>query len=602
MKSIFPFYFTVRLIAAGTLFWSFLESRPALAASDLVGTPNIVEVRVEGTLRVEPEAIRLAMTQKKGTPFDPRKTAEDLRAIWSLNYFADVTLSTEKKGDGLVYTVRVTEKPSVREVKIQGNEELSKDDLKDTLDIKSGTILDRDAIRRTVKKISEKYVEKGYFLAEVTDKVVPVFGSQAADIIFSVREHAKVMVKAIRFLGAQKVPAAELKEVMATKEGGYLSFLTGEGTYREEVFQRDLAIIQAAYYDRGFINVKVEKPWLSLSPDKRFIFITLKVEEGEQYRINKLDFSGELLISKQELHGKMSSHELEIFNRSKLAKDIQAITDVYYDQGYAYANVTPVTQVNPEARTIDLTFDIQKGKQVAIEKIEIVGNSKTRDQVIRREMRVYEGELFNGSGVKRSKQRITALGFFETVEVEHRPGSDDSKVAVVVTVKERNTGTFTLGVGYSSQENIVFNTQISQNNLLGWGQTASLSGQISSLRSLIQASYFDPYFLDSQLILSLDYTRTLIDYPGYIRRSNGGDLSVGYHLLEDLMGTLTYNLESVTTESGSTYYNTGSFGGYSPFNPTSRILLANLFRNGLASSLRLSMTFDRRDNRLFPSK
>ncbi len=211
---------------------------------------------------------------------------------------------------------------------------------------------------------------------------------------------------------------------MVTREGGYFSFLTGEGTYREEAFQRDLAVIQATYYDRGFINVRVDKPTISLSADKRYIYITIKLTEGEAYDIGKLDFGGDLVVPK-ERHG--DDDDIDARASASTAPssrtDILTITDVYYDQGYAYANINPVTSVNADTKTVDLTFDVQKGPQVTIERIDVVGNTKTRDKVIRRELRVYEGELYSGTGVRRSKERVTALGFFETVDVTQKPGT-----------------------------------------------------------------------------------------------------------------------------------------------------------------------------------
>jgi len=575
------------------------------APSDSVGGEDkIVEIRIEGNRRVEPEAIRRALKQKVGEIFNREKAAEDLRSLWGLSYFSDVQLLVQRTaGAGVIYVVRVVERPAVREIRLEGNDELSKDDLKDSIDLKPYSILDLDAVRRNAKKIQDKYVEKGFFLAEVTYRLDPVNRPAPAprrgqpviraqpgdevDVVFVIREHAKVMVKAIDFIGTNRVPAEDLKAVMFTREGGWLSFLTSEGTYREEIFQRDLTIIQAVYYDRGFINVKVEKPMVSLTPDKRFIYITIKLEEGEAYSIGSLDFSGELLVAKEQLRRMMTSREHELFNRSKLAHDISAFTDIYMDQGYAYANITPVTQVHPESRVVDLTFDFQKGRKVYIERIDVTGNTKTRDKVIRRELRVYEGELFSGTGLRRSKERVTALGFFETVEVTHKPGSDESKVVVQVEIKEKATGTFQVGLGFSNVENFIFTAQISQNNFLGWGQTAALSAQLSSLRSFAQVSFLDPYFFDTNFIFSTDLYRVQADYQGFVREAFGGDLSFGYHILEDVIATLTYTRESVRVDPGRGF---------------DQIPLANRFRNGITSSLRLSASWDRRDNRLFPSR
>ncbi|HEV3026325.1 MAG TPA: POTRA domain-containing protein, partial [Planctomycetota bacterium] len=270
---------------------------PALAAEAETVKETLKEIRIEGNHRVEREAIVRALKNKEGQPFDRNKTSDDIRALWDLKYFADVQLLLQHlPKDGVAYIVRVSEKPAVHEVKLQGNDELSRDDLKDAIDIKTASILDMDAVRRNVKKIQEKYVDKSFFLAEVSHRIDPIPGSNQVDVVFVVREHSKVMVKQINFIGAVRVPAADIKDAIQTHEGGYLSFITSEGTFKEEAFQRDLQLIQGLYYDRGFINVKVDKPWVSISADKRFIYITVKVDEGEQFAIGKLDFSGDLLV------------------------------------------------------------------------------------------------------------------------------------------------------------------------------------------------------------------------------------------------------------------------------------------------------------------
>jgi outer membrane protein insertion porin family len=550
---------------------------------------RLTEVRVEGNRRVEAAAIARALKQKVGDLFDQSRTGDDLRALWALKYFSDIQLLVQRTTSGIAYVVRVTEKPSIHSVSLSGNDDLSKDDFKDVIDIKAFTILDIAAVKRNEKKIQDKYIEKGHFLAEVGHELKPV-GDQAneVDVVFVIKEHAKVMVKEINFLGANKVNVDELKSAMATQEGGYLSFLTSQGTYREELFQRDQQIIQMAYFDRGFINVRIDKPLVTLSADKRYISITIRVEEGESYKIGKLDFSGELIVEKETLHRSMASREKETFNRSLLAKDIQAITDVYYDSGYAYANITPVTAVNAEEKIIDLTFDVQKGPKVYIERIDITGNTKTRDKVIRRQLRVYEGELFSGTGIRRSKDKVTALGFFETVEVTHKPGSDGEHVVVQVEIKEKSTGTFQVGLGFSNVENFIFTAQVAQQNFLGWGQSVSASAQLSGLRNFFQLNYFDPYFLDTNFIFSVDAYRTQLDYFGFVRDAFGGSASIGRYLIADEMSlNAGFTSESVNVTTGS--QSTGT-------------PLAGQYRSGTTNALRLSWTWDRRNNRLFASR
>ncbi len=317
-------------------------------------------------------------------------------------------------------------------------------------------------------------------------------------MVFVINEHAKVMVKQVNLIGAEKLSADELKALMITREGSFFAFLTGEGTFREEAFQRDLAIIEAAYYDRGFLNVKVEKPTVALSPDKRLIYITVKIIEGEQYRISSIDFSGDLIVPKEQLFAVLESRRGDYFSRAKVLKDDQSLADIYQDHGYAYANFNPETQVNPQdAHGRARLRGARRGSSRPSSGSRITGNTKTRDKVIRRELRVYEGDLFSGSGLRRSKERVTALGFFETVEITYKPGRDDTHVVVTVEVKEKSTGSFQVGFGFSSVENFIFTAQVTQNNFLGWGQTVSLAAQLSSLRQLIQLSFYDPYFFDT---------------------------------------------------------------------------------------------------------
>jgi len=550
--------------------------------------PTITSVRVEGNRRVDAEAVRNALRSKAGQPFDILRAQQDLQRVWQLGFFSDLQLLVDENPQGAVLVVRVQEKPSVRIAKIRGNNELSEDDLKELLEIKPFSILDRNAVRRNAKKLQEKYVEKGFFLAEVTPKI-EVLDTNEVDVFFDVNEHAKVEIKRITLVGNEKLSDGEIKEVMQTEEGGLLSFLTSSGTYREELFQPDLSAIQALYYDRGFIHVRVGQPQIALSADKRLIFITIPVTEGEQYRIGEIGFSGDVLGTPAVLRAKMVVTKGEMFNRSKLQQDIMALSEVYYDAGYAYANISPQTTVDADKRIVDLTFDVQKGEKVTIERIEISGNTKTRDKVIRREMRVYEGELFSGSGLRQSRQRVNALGFFETVDVTYKKGEAENTVVVNVTVKEKPTGTFQVGLGFSSVENFLLTAQVSQNNLFGWGQTGSLSAQISKLRSLVQVSYLDPYFLDTNWIFSFNYFRQELDYYGFTRGSNGGDLTWGYHLTEDLMLHAGYNIEYVTVDPSRS----GDLGD---------IQLANRFRDGLTSSLRLTLNYDKRNNRLFPSE
>jgi outer membrane protein insertion porin family len=556
----------------------------------------VAAIDVEGTRRVEIDAVKAAVTSKVGDLLDEARLDADVRAVVKLGFFSDVAV--ELRGDPARPRVvfRVAERPAVAETKVEGNEELSNDDLKDILaEIKTFSIVDTTAVRKAVKKIQDKYVEKGFYLAEVTDKLEPRPDNQVA-VIFVVQEHAKVQVKKITFVGNVHVPREDLLAYMQTQEGGLLSFLGSSGTYKQEAFDRDLQAVQFVYQDRGYVTVKVARPSVTLSPDRRYLYATIRVEEGEQYTVGKVDFSGELLHGKDQLQELTRLRSGETFSRSKVGKDLFALADLYRDEGYAYANVNPLTNIDPKTRIIGITYDVQPGQKVYFERIEVVGNVKTRDKVVRREVRIYEGELYNQTAINVTKQRVNALGFFEKVEVTTSKGSAEDKMIAKVEVKEKSTGTFQIGAGFSSYENFILTGQISQNNFFGWGTTLSLQVQWSSIRQLGQIQYVDPNFLDTRWTFAFDLYAQEGLYTTFTRRSVGGSMTWGYELagLAPWLPAARY-LEDVRLFA--TYTNE-----YVRVTPTvTETLLANRFRSGTSSSARLSLQVDRRDNRLYPT-
>jgi outer membrane protein insertion porin family len=573
-----------------------LVALPAAVPAQPERGATIKDVRVEGTRRVEPDAIKAAISSRAGRPWDPKRTEADVRAVMKLGWFSDVTVKMEGAPDAPILIFEVVEKPTVREWRLEGNDEISKDDLKDTIEVKAAQVLDLVALRKDVKKIQEKYVEKGFYLAEVKYELKDE-GDNQVTVVYRVDEKAKVQIKEIRFLGNAKVSREELLGSMLTKEGGFLSGLSSAGTYREDMFQRDLQALQLVYLDRGYVNAKIGKPTVDLSPDRRFLFLAIPVEEGEQYRVGKTGFSGKTLGEDEKLASLVKSKTGDVFSSSRLRADLQAVADVYRDRGYANANVVPMTQVDAKGRTIDLELEIQPGSLVRFERIEIVGNTKTRDKVIRRELRIYEGELFSGTGMRHSKQRVTALGFFETVEITTRRGSADDLAIATVEVKERSTGTFQLGAGFSSYENFVLTGQISQNNFFGWGQTLSLQIQWSGVRQLGTIQFVEPYFLDTRWTFSFDLYASEGTYTSFSRRAVGGNMTWGYELaglewlfpparkLEDIRVFATYTNENVNVTAAP-----------------NEVPLFNRYRDGTTSSARGTLVIDKRDNRLFPTK
>ena len=563
-------------------------------------TPSlrVTKLQFRGNRKVEDDAIKINLKTAPGVTLTQEMVRDDVRTIWKMGYFEDVQVEVSEGKAGTVVTFVLKEKPAINKIYVAGNDEVSLSKINEVLDIKKDQILDLAKLKKNVEKIKDLYVEKGFYMAEVNYEVKRDSAS-TVDVWFRVRENAKVEVRRVNFVGNHAITDAELREVISTREGSLLSILTSAGTYREDVFQRDLLLLQAHYWDHGYVQVKVANPLVELSPDKQSMYITISVDEGPQYRLGKVDVTGDLLAPKEVFLAKVSVKTGEIFNRSKLSDDLQKLTDYYKDRGYAYVNATPTTPVTEKNRTVDVLFEIQKGPLVTFDRINIRGNSKTRDKVIRREIRIIEGETFNQTMIDVSKRRVTALGYFEKVDVSTKRGSSDDKMDVNFEVSERPTGTFQIGAGFSSVENFIAQAQISQNNLLGRGTLLTLQAQLSSLRQLFLLQYQDLYFLDTNWTFGFNLFRQDQFLYTFIRSSKGASLTWGYLLAEDLRLLLTYKLEQVGIGSNSFG---ALFGSPAIAAPSAISGIANLFRSGITSSLRATLSYDSRNDRMFPSR
>ncbi|MCA9665404.1 MAG: outer membrane protein assembly factor BamA [Myxococcales bacterium] len=557
-----------------------------------------MDIRFRGNRKVEDAAIISALITKKGKNYSPARLSADVRAIWAMGYFEDVKVLAGPVPGGVVLVYVVKEKPSVRKIIVGGNDEVDLDKINEVLDLKRNGILNVAKIKRNVGKIRDLYTEKGFYLAEVSYRLRRVSAAEV-DIIFDIKENAKVIIRRITFIGNKAIDAPTLKSSIGTQEGGFFSFLTSSGTYQETAFERDLLIITSLYYDRGFINVKLSSPQIVLSPDKRFMYITIHIKEGLKYKIGKVDVKGTLLWPKKELLDLINTEGGQIFNRTRLGKDVIRLTNKYKDKGYAYANVTPLTSIDANRRIVDLTFEFQKGPVVIFERINIRGNSKTRDKVIRRELRVNEGDRYSQSRLDLSRRRVTALGYFESVNISTRRGTKDNRIIVNVEVKERPTGTFQIGAGFSSVENFIAQAQISQNNLFGRGQRLALQAQISGLRQLFSLSFSEPYFLDTRWTFGFDIYNSLRAFNSFNRNATGGQLVFGYPITYNIRVFVTYKGEYVDV---STQGNASFLGSGLATPVPAGVRIANLFNDGFTSSVRFSIQWDRRNNRLFPSK
>ncbi|GAM07943.1 outer membrane protein assembly factor BamA [Geobacter sp. OR-1] len=496
---------------------------------------RIAEVRVSGNRRIESDAIRNALMIKAGDLLYLDKVDADVRAVYKLGHFQDVKAETTPGDKGLILTYTVSERPVVRDVKIEGNKELSAEKIKEALEVKPNSIYSAKDLARSIRKIKKLYADEGYYLAEV-ESATEKRGDTDLKVVLKITEGKKILIQELLFTGNKSFTRRKLKGLMETTEDWWLSWLTGAGVYKEEVLKNDMALIADFYFNNGYVNVKVAEPRVELLPDKRGLQVQIDIREGDQYRAGSIDFKGDLLEKSEELSKKLKLKSGEIFSRAILRNDVFILTDVYADQGYAFANVNPVTRVNPEAKTVDITFDMEKGDKVYIDRITIAGNPKTRDKVVRRELKLAEGDLYSGTGLKKSKQNLMNLGFFEEVTIATERGSADNRLNLKVDVKEKPTGTFSIGAGYSSLDGFIGQGSVQQSNFFGLGLKANASASIGGKSSTYSFGLTDPYFLDSKWTVGADLYRSQRDYIDYTRRAIGGDLKAGY-LISDTLST-----------------------------------------------------------------
>jgi outer membrane protein insertion porin family len=413
-------------------------------------------------------------------------------------------------------------------------------------------------------------------------------------------------VRRVTFIGNHSIPDEELRRVMFTGNPGFFGFGSG-GPFRQDAFERDMAVISALYYDRGHLQVSINTPRVMLTPDRNGIELSITIEEGPRYKIRSLrvyergadDKEVEPIGGRRKLRNMVRAETGDYFNRAHLLEDLQAVRSLYRDEGYANVKADPEVNPDPEKQEVDISVPIVRGPVVHFGRIEVQGNTKTRDRVIRRELEIAEGEKFSETKLERSRRRVTALGYFERVELLTQDGDSENELRVIIEVTERPTGTFQVGAGFSSIENFIATAQIQQANLFGNGQSLSLNAQLSGIRSLVNIRYFEPYLLESSVSFTIDLFDQVRNYRDFSQSTRGGALTFGYPLIDpELSASLTYTLENnnVSTATTSTF-----LGGSSSISAFESLPLANLFNDGLTSSLRPALTYDTRDNRLFPT-
>lgn len=570
------------------------EPEPALEREDIIDlfdfddTPVVRAIEVEGLRRVDRQGVRSKVYTQLGRPLDLARLSEDVKRVHRMGFFDDVQVARRPHPDGgIILVFHLTERPTVMEIRYDlTGDAVDLEDVQEVVDLKRFSILDEAAIKRNLTKIRDLYVEEGHFLASTRYSLTPT-PDRGVVVVLHVDEGRKVEVRHIHIVGNNHVDSEDIKGVLATREGGYFSFLTKSGQFKRQNFEQDIQRIQLLYLTKGYIQIAVEDPVVTLSPDKEAMTITIRLTEGPQYTVTAVDVDmaeGEWLVPKEDLLDEIELEADEVFDYATMQEDVQRVGDVFRDLGYANTTVSNSHRLDPDAHTVEFTYSVQKGELVYIGRIEVRGNKSTRDKVIRREMKLAEGELFSQTKLRRSQQRIRALGFFETVEVVPQPTERPDRMDVTVTVKENNTGTFQVGAGFSSIESFILTAQVKKDNFLGRGQTLSAQAILSMVRQQFEISFFEPYLFDTDIQFAFDLFNYNDDLVDFSMRRTGGNITLGYRIIDELALSLTYTLEDVEANYARANIQPAIFN-----------------QSGLISSLRAAISVDTRDNRLFPT-
>ena len=544
----------------------------------------VAEVRITGNRRIEADAISRVIQTKAGSTYQKEQLSKDIKSIFEMGYFDDLQVDSATGPNGVIVTFHVKEKPTIRRINFTGNLRFNDEELKENLTITTGSILNIYKVRNNIDHIESMYKEKNYHQAEVTYKLTPLANNQA-DIEFVIQEGPKLYVTNIRFEGNKSFDAKTLKKEIKTSEKGFFHWITSSGDLDRTKLDQDAALLTNYYLNHGYINARVADPQVDLAEDG--IHITFKIEEGARFKVGHIDVTGDLILPKEDLLKSLELGKSVYFNREKLRNDVIALTDLYGNYGYAYADVKPLVKENADQLIVNITYEIQKKQEVYYEKIFIDGNTRTRDKVIRRELLVHEQERFDGAALKKSIRRLYRLNYFEDIKVDSIKGSADDKMVLKLNVTEKPTGQFQFGAGYSSEENVFLVGSVVESNFLGRGQTLKVEGTVGSSTQRYNVGFTEPWLFDIPLSATVGLYDQVKDYIEYDRDSKGGSLGFSYPIFEDTRIYLSYGYDSSDVTN---------------IQEDADETIKELEGTLVTSSLALSLGYDTRDNIYSPTE
>jgi outer membrane protein insertion porin family len=502
----------------------------------------IQNIRVEGSKRVEPETIRSYLTFSAGDAYDPALIDESLKALFATGLFQDVRIRRE----GATIVVIIVENPIVSRVAFEGNREVEDDTLAAEVQLKPRAVYTRARVQADVQRILNVYRRQGLYAAQVDPKIINLDNNRI-DVVFEINEGPTTKVRAINFIGNVAFSDSQLRYVIATTQTNLLSFLKGTNIYDPDRLNLDRELLRQFYLKSGYADVRILSATADIDPYGRGFFITFTIEEGDRYRFGTINIESALpSLNIDNLSKYLLTRSGRVYNAEKVEKTVEALTIGVSLQGYAFGQVKPRFDRDETNHVMNITFIIDEGPRVYIERIDIVGNFRTEDNVIRRQFRLAEGDAFNRLLVEAARKRLRALGFFKSVEVEPQPGSAPDRVIVLVKVEEQPTGELSFGAGYSTSEGVIGDISITERNLMGKGQYVRLGFSGSLDRAQVDFSFTEPYFLDRNLAAGFDIFHKEVDLQSvasFNQRDTGGNIRLGFPLYDNTQMGLRYRFE-----------------------------------------------------------
>lgn len=555
------------------------------AVGQMFSGGTVRDIRVEGVQRIEPTTVRSYLTVSPGDPFDPDRIDQSLKNLFNTGLFADVVLRRE--GDALV--VAVVENPIINRIAFEGNRRIEKDNLEKEIQLRPRVVYTRTRVQNDVQRILDIYRRQGRFAATVEPKVIQL-DQNRVDLVFEIDEGTRTGVRQIAFVGNEKFSDGTLREAIQTKESAWWRFLTSDDNYDPDRLNFDRDLLRRFYLKEGYADFRVASAIAELTPDREDFVITFTVDEGERYKFGKIDVSSTLkALDPEQVRGVMTTTEGDWYNAQEVENTINKLTTAVGDLQYAFVDVRPRITRNRDSQTIDITYEIVEGPRVFVERIDVTGNVRTLDKVVRREVLLVEGDPFSATKLRRSEQRIKDLGYFEKVNITTAEGSAPDRSVVNVEVTEQSTGEIAIGAGYSTSDGPLADFSIRERNLLGRGQDLRFGATISGRRKEYDVSFTEPYFLDRDVSAGIDLFRITRDYQdesSFDEKNTGFALRMGYPLTENLRQRLYYQLQNTDITSVPS---------------TASRYIQDQKGARLTSLIGQELTYDRRNSRLDPT-